>query len=361
MNSVAAVAPPAVVLVADHRLREEVRRVAAAADRPLDERCMPIGRHAWAAAGLLILDTTAARACAASGYPRRSGVVLVGGPEPELERWQAAAAVGAERVVALPGGTDTLIEAFAAYACRDPGDGLVVAVVGGGGGAGASVFAAALALTAAARRFRPQILLVDGDPLGGGIDLLLGIEALPGLRWPDLSVEDGRVAAQSLHDALPAAAPALGVLACSRPTVNGPDEIGVGAARAVVEAGRGAGDLVVCDISGHHGPHTEHILDTADLIVFVVPARLRAVAAAGAVVAHIRQRNPHHALVVRGPAPGGLRGREIAETLGLPLVAAMRAQPGLAGHLERGGLALPRGPLLSGADAVLAELPEAAR
>lgn len=361
MNSVAAVPPPALVLIGDRRLREEVRRIAAAADRNLDERSMPVGRHAWTAAALLIIDAPAARAAAAAGYPRRSGVVLVGSDEPDLDHWQSAAAVGAEQVIALPAATETLIEAFAAYAWRDPGNGLVLAVVGAGGGAGASVFAGALALAAAARRFRPHVLLVDGDPLGGGLDLLLGIESVPGLRWPDLSVEDGRVAAQALHEALPAAAPGLGVLACSRPANSGPDTIGPGAVRAVVEAGRGAGDLVVCDISGCRGPHTEHMLDTADLVIFVVPARLRAVAAAGAAVADIRPRNPHHALVVRGPAPGGLRGREIAEALDLPLLAAMRAQPGLAGALERGGLGLARGPLLTGAEAVLAALPDGDR
>src|SRR5213076_2581822 len=101
MNSVAAVPPPALVLVGDQRLREEVRRVAAAADRALDERSMPIGRHAWTAAALVIVDTAAARTCAASGFPRRAGVVLVGGREPELEQWQAAARVGAEQVLAL--------------------------------------------------------------------------------------------------------------------------------------------------------------------------------------------------------------------------------------------------------------------
>ncbi|MEU6563985.1 septum site-determining protein Ssd [Nocardia nova] len=361
MNSVAAVPPPALVLVGDQRLREEVRRVAAAADRALDERSMPTGRHAWAAAALVVLDAAAARTCVASGYPRRPGVVLVGGGEPELEQWQAAARVGAERVVALPAGTETLIESFAVHAWRDPGDGLVLALVGAGGGAGTSVFAGALALAAADRGFRPQTLLVDGDPLGGGIDLLLGIESVPGLRWPELSVRDGRIGAQALHDALPAAAPGLAVLACSRPGGTVPDEIGAGAVRAVAAAGRGAGDLVVCDISGSRGRHVDHFLDIADLVVFVVPARLRAVAAAGAVVSDIARRNPNQALVVRGPAPGGLRGREIADTLGLPLLTAMRAQPGLAGMLERGGLALGRGPLFAGAQAVLDVLPDGAR
>ncbi len=40
------------------------------------------------------------------------------------------------------------------------------------------------------------------------------------------------------------------------------------------------------------------------------------------------------------PHLGGLRAGDIAATVGLPLVAAMRPQPGLADALERGGLRL---------------------
>ncbi|WP_024800969.1 septum site-determining protein Ssd [Nocardia sp. BMG51109] len=353
---------PVLVLVADERLREEIGRVAAAADRPLAQGRMPVGRHAWAGAAMVILDTASACDCDAAGYPRRDGALLVTEGEPGLPEWQAAAVIGAEQVIALPDEADLLIECFAEHTHRAPGDGVVLAVVGAGGGAGASTFAAAVARTAAECRFRPDTILVDGDPLGGGLDLLLGVESAPGLRWPDLVVEQGRVAAAALHDALPPVVPGLAVLACGR---VGPGasvaEIGAGAVRAVVEAGRSAGDLVVCDVSGERGPQADRMLEAADLVVLVVPARLRSVAAAGAVAAHVRGRNPHQGLVVRGPAPGGLRAAEVAETLGLPLLAAVRAQPGLATRLERGGLGSPRGPLRTAAAAVLAVLSEPER
>ena len=64
--------------------------------------------------------------------------------------------------------------------------GPVLAVVGGRGGAGASVFAAAVAV--AAVRDGERALLVDCDPLGGGLDLLLAAEDVAGLRWADISV-----------------------------------------------------------------------------------------------------------------------------------------------------------------------------
>ncbi|GAB2717505.1 septum site-determining protein Ssd [Nocardia thraciensis] len=361
MNSVAASPDcglssqgPVLVLVTDRRLCDEIGRVAAAADRRIEESRMPVGRHAWSGAALVIVDTAAARACAAAGYPRREGILLVVEGEPGLPEWQAAAASGAERVIALPAAADALIESFADHAHRGPGNGVVVAVVGAHGGAGASTLAAAVAHTSAVARFRRDTILVDGAPLGGGVDLLLGIESIPGLRWPDLVVEEGRVAAAALHDALPAAAPGLVVLACGRVMEDAlPAELGPGAVHAVIEAGRSAGDLVVCDVSGERGQHADRMLDAADLVVLVVPARLRSVAAARAVVAHTRRRNPNQGLIIRGPAPGGLRGGEVAAALGLPLLAAVRAQPRLSARLERDGLGVPRGPLRAAADAVL--------
>lgn len=363
---------PALVLVRDERLRAEVRRVAAAAERVTDERAMPVGRHAWAGAGMVILDTAAAGAAAVAGFPRRAGVVLVTEGEPAVPDWQAATVVGAERVVALPAGAVTLVEQFAEHAESRTGEGAVVAVVGAGGGAGASTLAAATALRGAARRVRRETVLIDGAPLDGGIDLVLGMENVPGLRWPDLIIEDGRVSAAALHSALPVGAPGLAVLSCGRARpANGAvqgrsraDSVSVGhafvglapaAVRAVIESGREAGDLVVCDVSCERGPAADAMLDAADLVVLVVPARLRAIAAAEVVAAYLGERNPNRGLVVRGPAPGGLRGAEVAELLGLPLLAAVRGQAGLASRLERGGLSVRRrGPLRDAADAVLA-------
>ena len=85
----------------------------------------------------------------------------------------------------------------AAESSREDGRrGAVVAVIGGRGGAGASVFATALAHAAA------DALLVDVDPWGGGIDLVLGSEAQSGLRWPDLALQGGRLNYAALREAL---------------------------------------------------------------------------------------------------------------------------------------------------------------
>ena len=67
-------------------------------------------------------------------------------------------------------------------------------VVGGSGGVGASTFAAVLAAVTA------RAMLVDIDVVGGGIDVLLGIEDVPGARWSGLRVGGGRLDPGSLAD-----------------------------------------------------------------------------------------------------------------------------------------------------------------
>jgi hypothetical protein len=74
----------------------------------------------------------------------------------------------------------------------------------------------------------------------------------------------------------------------------------------------------------------------------------------------VRRVNPNVGLVVRGPAPGGLRAREVAEVAGVPLLAAMRPEPMLARQLEQGGVRLRRrSPLAAAAHRVLAVLDHA--
>ena len=77
-----------------------------------------------------------------------------------------------------------------------------------------------------------RAVLVDGDPLGGGIDLVLGGEDVPGVRWPDLAGARGRVPPADLAAALPEV-DALHVLSWDRSDVLdvGADGDGVGPAR----------------------------------------------------------------------------------------------------------------------------------
>jgi hypothetical protein len=60
----------------------------------------------------------------------------------------------------------------------------LLVVVGASGGVGASSLATAVAVRAS--RAGTEVVLLDGCPLGGGLDVILGAEQESGVRWPDL-------------------------------------------------------------------------------------------------------------------------------------------------------------------------------
>jgi secretion/DNA translocation related CpaE-like protein len=336
-------------LVGDPAIRDDVDRVAAAAGLPVVHASDPSSRKVWAAAAAVLLDVAAARRCAQRALPRRGRVVLLVRSEPRADDFQAAIAVGAQHVITLPGHDGELMAELsdAAEASRDTGRrGAVVGVIAGRGGAGASVFATALAQTS------PDALLIDADPWGGGIDLVLGSEGETGLRWPDLAMQGGRLSYPALREALPQRR-GVSVLSGSR-TGSDIDAVPLG---AVIDAGSRGGATVICDLPRRSTGAVEAVLDAADLVVVMAPADIRSCAAAAAIVPWVSAVNPNAGVVVRGPSPGGLRSADVAKIVGLPLLAAMRAQPGVADSLERGGLRLRhRSPLATAARHVLAVL-----
>ena len=104
------------------------------------------------------------------------------------------------RAVCGPDEEERILEALAS-ALDGRGEACLVSVVGGSGGVGASTLSVALALVAQRRGLRS--LLFDADPLGGGLDLVLGSERAEGLRWHDFDATRGRLSAGSLADVLP--------------------------------------------------------------------------------------------------------------------------------------------------------------
>lgn len=316
-----------------------------------------IDPKAWTAAVAVLLDAEAARRCADRGLARRPAVFVIGHTEPEVGALRAALAVGAQQVLQLPAEENVLLRAIGeavrnADGPRRGATGRVLAVVSGHGGAGGSLLAATLA------RRCSLALLVDLDHRGGGLDLLLGRESDPGLRWPDITgIDDGGLDWPALRAALPGE-PGLGVLSVGR-GAPGP-EPAPGAVAAVLDAGLRGGVTVVCDVPRWPTPAGRVALGAADLVVLVAQATVRGAAAAAGAAAVLRVANPNVGMVVRGPAPGGLRAADIAAAAEVPLLAAMRPEPMLAERLERGGLRTrARGPLTEAADWVLATLDRA--
>ncbi|SDD82006.1 septum site-determining protein Ssd [Actinokineospora iranica] len=348
--------PRPLICVHDDALLDDVLRLAAAAGAEIHRAAdvTEIRAH-WHDAPLILLDAQAAAACQAAALPRRDSVVLATAGPPPPTMWERAVALGAEHVVALPDAETWLVGALA-DATEAPASttGKVLAVIGGRGGAGASVFAAAVALTAL--DLGHNALLVDCDPLSGGLDLVLGAEDHPGLRWPDLRLKAGRVPISSLHASLPGrtkASTRLTLLSTSRDGEGPTPE----AVAAILDAGKRAGETVVCDLPRTPDPAARAALDRADLTVIIVPAELRATAATKRVATHLTTRGIRAALVVRGPSPARLRPQDIATAVGLPLLATLRSDPSLVQALDHGTFHLrPRSPLSRAARTVLRAL-----
>jgi secretion/DNA translocation related CpaE-like protein len=352
---------PPLLITTDDVLAEEVYRLAAVCGCELRRLSDPVSvGEEWRTAALVLLDGVTAATSVATGLPRRRGVLVVSpGPAPDF--WRAAFEIGAEQVIELPADEARLVELLAQVMEHSAPDlGRVLAVVGGCGGAGASVLATATALTAI--RDGDRCLLLDCDPLGGGLDLAVGTEASEGLRWSGLAVSGGRVASAALHDALPSrriGSGTLTVLSCDR---DGPSSgLTAQAVQAVISAGRRSGETVVCDLPRSLSDAAAAALRLADLTVVVVPTQVRACAAAARLVAEFQGRSagPFQA-VVRGPAPSGLTVADVGSAVGIEVLAVMRPHPGLPAAMDRSGLRggrfASRGPVAHAARQVLAAL-----
>ncbi|GAA2232537.1 MULTISPECIES: septum site-determining protein Ssd [Kitasatospora] len=317
------------IVTEDESLAENLLRLCVAAGTDPHLLCgVPPSRDLWENAPLVLVGDDQAERCAALG--RRAGVLLLGLDLDDCEVWVRAVRLGAEHVLFLPDAQAWLLDRIADAAEGVGPPALTVAVLGGRGGAGASTLACALAITAA--RTGHRTMLIDADPLGGGLDVLLGGEGAGGLRWPDLAASRGRVNGAELARALPELH-RLAALSWDRgDTLAVPPE----AMRSVVAAARRRGGLVVLDLPRHLDSAAGQALEQADTGLLVVPAELRAMAAADRVASAARMRLSDLRAVVRVPGPAGLAAPEIARGLGLRLAGELPREPGLGVDVERG-------------------------
>jgi len=190
----------------------------------------------------------------------------------------------------------------------------VIAVVGGSGGVGASSFAAVLALSAGAA------LLVDLDPSGGGIDVLLGIEHAAGARWSGLQLDGGPLSPDTLLAGLPR---------CGRSAVLAADTARLDAAAVdqVLGVAATAGPVVV-DLPRVVSDVRAAALAHAWLVVVLARGDVAGLVAAHAVTATLP--DVPRALVVRR---GRVSAAQAAELIGIPLLGELPAA-GAPGALD---------------------------
>lgn len=280
---------------------------------------------AWADASLVLIGGDCAGDLAALGPKRRPGVVLVGPSASELGRWSVP--LGGQ-VIVLPQGLASL----SAVLASDDGRGApMVAVVGGSGGIGASTLAAGLAVLA--RKRGVPTALVDLDPVGGGIDLLLGAERTPGWRWPRLVGARGEVT--DVRRFLPQV-DGLTVVSMGRaasgegaPTLPSSESV-----RAVLGALARHHGLVVLDVGRTPMVSARPSLALCARTLVMAGSGVREVAAASGVLAGIEVGEP--AVVVRPSSASGVPPDVVGKALGLPVIGVVPTDRALARGAEVG-------------------------
>jgi secretion/DNA translocation related CpaE-like protein len=336
------------VVTDDDLLLGELVRLAAAAGVSADvARTSAPALRAWSVAPLVLVGADRAADLARSRPPRRARVHVVGRGALPDELFRDALAIGAESVAALPASESWLVETL-----TDLGDGagpagVTVGVVGGAGGVGATVFAAALAQVCAGRG---STLVVDADPLGAGLDRVLGLEDADGVRWDALMQATGRLSARSLREALPRR-DRLSVLTWP---VDRTPSLQAFSMREALSAGQRGFATVVVDVPRHPDPVIEEVLARCDHVLLVSTLTVPAVAAASRVA---RRLPAGTGLVLRGGATG-VAPRDVARILARPVVATMGDQRGLdeAINLGVGPLRSGRGTLARAARQAAAEV-----
>lgn len=303
---------PLIATADDLLLDDALRWCAAVGSTPEVAADVAAVRRSWRSAPVVVVGDDLAARLAEADLPRRDHVLLL--TRSRADAWPLAVALGAVDVLTDADESRALDALTVALDGR--GEACLVSVVGAAGGAGASTLAAALALAGADRGL--QALLLDADPLGGGIELVLGTEAVGGLRWHDLGVADGPVAAESLAEVLPRR-DGLATLSWGR---GGPDEVPAALGGVLSAAVRGF-DLVVADVPRHLEPAGAELVQRSVLTVVVVPEEVRAVGSARRVLDRLAAHTSAVA-VVAAARPGGVGRHDVAAGLGRPVIARLR-------------------------------------
>ena len=282
----------------------------------------------WRAASCVIIGADRAALVASLGLPARPAVHLAGSDRDELLSWSVP--LGASLVV-LPDQRTLLASVIDPRLDDGVGPGRLVRLVGASGGVGTSTIAAGLAQVAVHRSL--PAALVELDPCGGGLDLLLGAEGAVGWRWNDLRAASGRI--ESLVGHLPNVS-GVDVLAMSRPAfapvrsrmrraegappaATAASAPSAEAVRSVVAALTRSHRLIVADAG--HGPAGVGDQWPGSRTLLVVAASARGLAAASARLTQVGV--PDVALVVRVGPGRGIDPDAVARAVGRPLAGVV--------------------------------------
>lgn len=324
---------PIAVAVDDPLLHPEAIHIAAATGRPIIEVPDPaqlarIQQRAFA----VLTDATC--------NPTPNTFHITHDVDPATPRTFALPLQAAELLKAL-GALYTQLTQRTPAASRG---GKVIALVGACGGVGVSTFGASISKKA------PGATLVDGHAHSGGLDLLLGLEDVPGARWGEVAFGEGAIARADVRRALPVSSDDVAVLTFPRSMLADvalpqPNDIDA------VATALGSSGVTVLDVP------VELVPQRCDLALVVVPGQLRAAASAARIVAQLAEKSVPHGLVFRRHGWESLSAAEVERIANSNVVAELADCRGLTKTVERAGLSarLPR-QLARAADAVLTEV-----
>jgi secretion/DNA translocation related CpaE-like protein len=314
------------VVTRDRSLLDQLSRLAAAAGVQPDVAAdTGAALRQWSGAGLVLVGADVAAELAVVAPARRPGVhVVAWGAVPD-ELFRVTVALGGESVAELPASEGWLVEALTDLGDPHRAAGLVIGVTAGSGGAGATTFACALAQLGAERG---RAVVVDADPLGPGVDRVLGLEDREGVRWDGLCHATGRLSARALREALPRRADLAALTWRAGPSGT----LQAFAVREVLSAARRGHDVVVVDLPRTLDPLVEEIAARCDRVLVVAIPTVAGVASA--VRACARFPDPTRVrLVLRG---GGVDPQAVARATRVPVLASMSDQRGLDEAIDLG-------------------------
>ncbi len=315
------------VLTRDPVLLDDLARLAAGAGVRLDARADPVGALvSWSAAPLVLVGDDVVAEVAAVAPARRDGVVVVSrGAATEVFR--LALDLGATSVLELPA-AEAHLGVLLADVEEAPVRGVVIGVVGGAGGAGASTLACALGQVGG--RAGPT-LVIDTDPVGPGLDRLLGLDETPGVRWDDLARSAGRLGSRSLREAVPRRA-GVGVLTWTAGAATSPP---LSTLRDVLAAGQRGHSVVILDLARQAGVVSAELMARCDWVLAVVPATVSGVASTVRLVGQAQHGGDPTRLRL-ATRRGAVAARDLAAATGVPVALEVPEQRGLAESVDLG-------------------------